>query len=839
MIAAEACLSSSVTEFRMANLNPFWRREKRLLITAGLLGTLLGAVSAGQIYAIQPTVLDLTQPQTQSTADFLLLQGWSITPGKDGLLVFRGQGPESVASVSLPPMAMGKLTLELTLLPGGTTTAPLQVLLNDTLVGELTVQAGIPQTFQMALPVEAVHVGTNQLKFVYGEARPTSEGPNDFLFHAIRVEGYQFPDLPRLSSSLILNSIVVILLSGLLVPLWCVLLARVSSSLWQATPSQGRLLAMAGCGLGVAICAGLTILSWLYPHWPLVPAPLYPLICGGVSLATIYVADWHSFFAVRPETAEKGQRLSASLDLEFLLLIALVMVYFAWFAWPLVWTASENIRLVSVFSSDEELFLQRLKDAISQHTLKIELSTGIYYEGLYFNVALLPLFLLGCFTQVSEQRIIIVLRLVTIVFAIATIAAAFLLTRRYFGRLAAWLVALLLSILPLEFLHWSVTAHPDIPQVFFVVLGVYFCCRLAEEEHWRWLIWASASAGLAFASKYAGMFLLPVIWVVGVAQTIKKSSGLNEVILKTIHLCAAFGLAFSLASPFSFIGSTLLINLSLNLRDAAFGHIFKESGNGLIWFDVLLSPRLLDKFILGLAALSLVLTIYQVARGGWRRLLEPASVIWMWVIFYMGILILCMNMRAERFLLPIIPFLIILSIHPVSQVVEYAKSRLRRKYAAVLAIVILLIVGGFELPKSLSRVFEYRESTITREQTSTAVKAGQWLAENFSKSSRILYDSYSYVPPSFSDAHSIEGGTIQTLEALKPDVVVVNKAISKRYSDMSKATVYFGGESEFESRHEYYEALKEGKVGYVLVRDFGDIQVYARQDSLPSAGSSG
>ena len=45
---------------------------------------------------------------------------------------------------------------------------------------------------------------------------------------------------------------------------------------------------------------------------------------------------------------------------------------------------------------------------------------------------------------------------------------------------AAWLAALLLSIVPSIFLRYSVTSHPDIPQLFFLVVCMYYCCRFGQ-----------------------------------------------------------------------------------------------------------------------------------------------------------------------------------------------------------------------------------------------------------------------------------------------------------------------------------------------------------------------
>lgn len=617
----------------------------------------------------------------------------------------------------------------------------------------------------------------------------------------------------------------------------------------------------------------------------------------------------------------KQLRQSTSQKFEFIALLALIGVYFIWFAWPLVWTASESIRLVSVFSIDETVNLQVLKQAVDQSSLKLEIYK---YGHLYFNIVLLPLLLQSYFNPVSEQQMIVALRLVGTVFAIASVAITFLLARRYFGRLAAWLAAFLLIIVPLNFLHWSVTSHPDTAQLFFIVLSVYFCCRLTEEGHWKWLIWASAAAGLAFASKYSGMFLLLMIWLITVVQAIVNSnddkinisagqfargaqyvflivgvisviSGVistpdfvirylffdnaivkvqqiewlnfirlavvfigsslallaivrlvltirkkipepinrsNKVVLKVTLSVTVFGLTFLMASPFSFVKLGFLQGMLFQSSHSFLGSEFDISNDKLRWFDLLLSPQLLNELILALALISFVLMIYRVLKNGRKQLLSPEVVIWTWVIFYLCFLVFRINQRVPRFLLPIIPFLIILATQTVSRVVEFVTSdRLSSKLVTILATLVLLVIGGFQINKSFESISEYRQIVLNREQTSISVKAGHWLAEHFSPSTRVLYDTYSYVPPSFPDAISPPwaGETISTLKIFEPDVVVVNQAIASRFSNASWATNYAWGESNFMKKLEYYEGLKNGDFGYTLARDFGEIQVYAKE----------
>ena len=265
---------------------------------------------------------------------------------------------------------------------------------------------------------------------------------------------------------------------------------------------------------------------------------------------------------------------------------------------------------------------------------------------------------------------------------------------------------------------------------------------------------------------------------------------------------------------------------------SSFGHGFEAENDKLAWFGTLASPELLDPFILGLALVSLALVVYKVAKGGWRRLLEPGSVMWAWTLFYFVFLVWRVNIRTHRALLPIVPCLLIFAAQAVSQVTEYAAARLSRRLVAVLTTVGLLIVAGSELPKSLNRTLEFRQATSQQEQTSDAVLAGHWLMEHYPPSTRILYDPFSYVPPSFADARATPwGGTLQILETFEPDIVIVNNYDLARFSDIERAATYVRDEAQFMARYEYYEALRNGVAGYVLVRDFGDVKVYVRQEN--------
>jgi hypothetical protein len=607
--------------------------------------------------------------------------------------------------------------------------------------------------------------------------------------------------------------------------------------------------------------------------------------------------------------------------MEFLLIAGIVIIHFVWFAWPLILPASENEQLVSTFNVDEGRHVRIVEYAVHGDItgLEDELEKYVHsYGNLYFVAALIPCCLINLFTPITEQQIIVVLRLVSTLFGILTVLLVFLLAQRYFGRFTAWLSTILLLIVPMEFLRQSTVSHPDMTQLFFLVLGIFFCCLLIETSQRKWLLWASVSAGLAMATKYSGLFLVPIIWMIIIVQTFSQEAAPEEntegnrfflylrltiaflgivgiiagivitpeffdkylivgertildtpylQVLKTARVAAifagsillllsvlkivwsaiqknaklfnilrritfstvTFALVFSIFSPFSLVRLNLLKGLYKQTIYTEFGIGIIPEGSGLAWLRILASHHFLNISISILAAINLLVVVYALIKNK-ERALTPANLLWIWVIFYLGFLILRVNRYELRYILPVVPFLIIFGAHTVSLWIEFAAKQKSKKLLLASSVFILLIIGGFQLSKSLDYILKYHYRISHRVQESGAVKGGNWLLENYPPSVRILYDHYSYIPSRFKDVHPTFGGTIALLEELNPDLVVVSNEIADRYFDNIRyAHRYAKGEEVFRNRYEYYVALREGAVNYSLVRDFGDVQIYERQ----------
>lgn len=617
---------------------------------------------------------------------------------------------------------------------------------------------------------------------------------------------------------------------------------------------------------------------------------------------------------LRPARAVPAARRLRFERLELLLVVGLAAIYLLWVVWPQVWSASANIRLVGAFNTDEEAHLILLREAIDAGSPRLGY---IQYGYAYLNMGLFPLLLLSFVTTISDQQIIVWLRLIATLFAVGTLGLTFALTRRYFGRFAAWLATLLLAVTVLNFLEMAAMSHADMPQLFFIMLSLAFCCRLSEDHQWSWLIWAAAAAGLAFGCKYSGLFVLPLIGLTGLLHTLQLDPnrlqlnrrpvlltaralaggaglaglGLALVIIpraaapyagaeyfgvylpdffaafrrlalgaavgllslaltpaiwrwidrrpKLVYLlklgllsAGAFGLAFFSSAPFNIfsIRAGFMRGFLYESLHSGFGHSFQAEINRQEWFTLLLSPRLLDPLIFGLALLGLVLAGLHLWRSGWRGLLQPEALLWGWVLFYFGFLVWRVNIRTHRALLPIIPFGLILAAHAAGQLRRGITRHFSSRTTGLVTLVMIVGLAGLVLPPALGRLGQFRQTAASREQTSDAVQAGRWLAAHYPASTRVLYDPFSYVPPAFADAHVTPwGGTLALLTALDPAVVIINDYNANRFADMEQAGNFDRDEAHFQASYAYYQALKQEQAGYRLAQTFGEVQVYVKQ----------
>jgi len=272
-------------------------------------------------------------------------------------------------------------------------------------------------------------------------------------------------------------------------------------------------------------------------------------------------------------------------------------------------------------------------------------------------------------------------RAVTALFGAGSVLLVAALGPRVFGsRATGLLAALALAVHPVAVLHGhAITA--DVPVTFFVLLSLVFSARLVADPTPRLHALAGAAAGLATATKYSGLIaVLPLV----VAHHLGMR-GVGRLLLprRLLLAFAALVLAFCLTSPYSVIewprtleGMRFILDVK---REGQFG-----VARGSSW-----APYLSWLFVASpLALASLGGLVYAL----WRR--TRADVLTLALILPYLLTIGGSQSRSSRYLVPLVPLLLLLAARWAVETWSAASSRLARSAVATAAGVALLVALG-------------------------------------------------------------------------------------------------------------------------------------------------
>lgn len=145
-------------------------------------------------------------------------------------------------------------------------------------------------------------------------------------------------------------------------------------------------------------------------------------------------------------------------------------------------------------------------------------------------------------------------RIVTVIFAVATVAVVYAIAREIWNHRAGLAAALLLALAPLHVLH-SHYATVDVPGAFFVALALLLAVRMMHAMTLRNAAWAGIACGLAASVKYSGALVLVAplaAWLLAFRDaraTPEDRPPIGALVLPPLAALAAF----ALTSPYTFL----------------------------------------------------------------------------------------------------------------------------------------------------------------------------------------------------------------------------------------------------------------------------------------------
>jgi 4-amino-4-deoxy-L-arabinose transferase-like glycosyltransferase len=376
-------------------------------------------------------------------------------------------------------------------------------------------------------------------------------------------------------------------------------------------------------------------------------------------------------------------------------------------------------------------------------------SLTIYLQFLGQGALYLVLRLFGAVRSSLDLRVMyeldktwfyLVGRGITALMGAATVLPTFFLARRVAGRTAAVAAALLVA-LNTPLVGKSQGIEVDVPLTLFVTLGCLLAVRLAEQPTWRNALAGGLVTGLATASKYTGLaLLLPMLAALAFATRDRaraglpapatagraprpaarrkparpprakppngaepQSGGAGAGSLVRVLGCLLLGLVVAVAvtSPFLLLDSgSLRRDVGMEQEHMALGHF--GTGQGPAWaFYARVWATDLVGWPLALATVAGLVYLLAIRRRPWAVILGS-------LILPYYLLVGSWSMKADRYLLPLIPAGIVIAVAMVAQAAADRPAGRAPAWAGSAAVSVAAIVFGLPLlawyPNHLARL---------------------------------------------------------------------------------------------------------------------------------------
>jgi len=502
---------------------------------------------------------------------------------------------------------------------------------------------------------------------------------------------------------------------------------------------------------------------------------------------------------------------------------SVVLVYLG-FVLPLISLGTDDIRLAGAFSLDEAGIATEIRRMREIGFFELP---SFKYGGIFYYVPLLFLNVWGLFGKVTDELILVVTRSFGALSGGGCLWMTWRIGRLVFNRTWSWIASFLFLLSPV-FLRWSIESHPDLPQLFFLLCGLYYGLVLCGGYETRALVLSSVFAGLAFGTKYSGVFLLPVIGLSVLLPDegiLSPGSAFNRLKkgrtwVKLLAIPAVFCATFAMTNPHALLAfDAFQKSLLMEKGIMSFGHTLRVEAGAMAWLEMLWG--LLGQ-VHGLVFLAtLVVWVWYVKKKGGIPATRGMLVLWM--ALFVTYLMVEVNLRRPRHLLPVVPCGLLVVGYVYTQIWDRLRDRMR--YGYVLAIPVLLLVS-WDHVWGTAKLFGERW---TRVEANEELAVGRWLAANYPPETSILYDAYSYVPNTFGNVFRSFGASYPMVAHFEPDLIVVRDAIHRDFEDPEDAEKSRRGEADFLDRHYFYKYLKAGLIpGYGLAKRFPTLSVYER-----------
>ncbi len=333
--------------------------------------------------------------------------------------------------------------------------------------------------------------------------------------------------------------------------------------------------------------------------------------------------------------------------------------------------------------------------------------------------------------KVSPSEFYLFGRYLTIGYAVAGLPLVYHLGRRTFGR-PAGLIGAGLATLPVIAVAHSQMVRTDSAATFFGLLSLWFCLKVYDRPTLIRFALAGLSIGLAIASRYFMVALVPILLAAaGLAWRQKRTEADWRRVWPGLGLGGlSVGLAFALSTPYFFLDFQAALHwIVAEANDVHIDADGLSPPENLVWYLIHAIPASLTWPIAGFAGLG-------VAWAGYHRLVRPLLLLGFVVVFLVGLSL--SDLHWQRWLIPVLPLLALFAGHGL--VITGSILALHLSWPAA----VRRYVGGVLLLLVLVwPVYQVGLHNLRQSAPSTRVLARAWILANLPAGSKIAQEWYS------------------------------------------------------------------------------------------------
>jgi 4-amino-4-deoxy-L-arabinose transferase-like glycosyltransferase len=320
-------------------------------------------------------------------------------------------------------------------------------------------------------------------------------------------------------------------------------------------------------------------------------------------------------------------------------------------------------------------------------------------------------------------------RLLTIAYSVLCVPLVYLVGRLAFGRRQALIGAAFAAVLPVA-VWYAQIVRTDSAATFFALLSLWRCLVALERPSGRNQAFAGGAIGLAIASRYFMVTLVPVLIAVDallLLRSRRSGDGLRTPLIAISFGAVAIPLAFAVASPYVILDyETVLSDLRYESRSVQLGADTLSPLGNLVWYPTRALP---EAMTLPLAALAVVGIVHALRRRNTKALV---------LLVFPVVLICAISMSAlhwTRWIIQTLPVLALFAADGLLAITDTVADHTGRggRARTWLAIGAAMVVAA-------PAVHQVVMNDLRQSRESTRLQARKWLLEELPAGSKVALE---------------------------------------------------------------------------------------------------